>query len=387
MAQATITATNCMLKTEMNLRQISGGLYDAIEKQGNTYATAAAIDDNTPKSMNQIIRADKARPGDPNCNEVQATVKYRKPTCGEGPDVCYDFTCASEAPLEDQYGYDTFTFENCVSQKFTVREDVFDCRPEELSAELATILASQVRQMYAKYNRKLSEKLIAAAGSEFGGATPTSATPLDLKLFFTNPANGALTPQPMGLTDLNYQYQRMAPDLGLAPVIVTGSRKMQAFSTAGQLFRGNTDGFDASNTTLGGVYLDWSLTNVAAAAGSTATDPTISFLPGSIDLVEYKRYDSPNRQIVDGRTVWAPTQATGTLIRQRVDVGTAILGRVFEVDMQIKYDECTNEVTYTLRKDFDLWTIPQDAFCAGDLHNYILMWNIACGAYDCTDLA
>ena len=384
MAQKGTTATLCCLKTETELRNIAGGLYTNLQLNGRTFGTAAAIEDNTGNTLTSVTNVRKARPD--GTNEVKADIKYSLPICGETATDDVDFDCTPVAAERQDYGYEEFYFDNHVSEKFTVREDMFDATCDDPSEELARVLFAKVQSMYNKYNRKLTSSLAAHAGSPYGGAAAdlTATSPLPLKIFRQG-TDGASIPQPMGLQDLVYQYQRMAPDSAANPVLIGGTKGLGAYQMGGQIYAGNMEGADPNkgSNALAGVYLDWQMPSVITPA--VASNPILSFMPGAVELVEFFRYDNPNKRLVNERVVWAPVKASGTLVRQKVDVGSAILGRPFEIDMQIYYDECANAVTYTMRKDFDLFYIPQDAFCPGTNWNYIMLWNAVCAPYACAD--
>lgn len=387
MAQRSTTATLCCLKTEIELQNIAGGLYQNLQLDGRTFGTAAAIEDNTGTALTNIMNVRKASPD--GANGVKYDVKYQIPRCDETATDDVDFDCVIPAAAQPDYGYEEMYFNNYVAEEFSMRSALFDTRCEDPSMELAKELAHRVQSMYTKYNRKLTTMLNAKAGTVYGETDDTQTTnlaPASLKLFKPLP-DGSSAPQPMGLNEMLYQYQRMAPSGAAMPVMVGDSKALSAFNFAQPLYGGNEDGLDINNVgnSIRGTYLDWSITSTLA--GGPALNPVLSFLPGSIELVEFFRFDNPNDNIgPDGRITWAPVQASGTLTRQRVDVGTPILGRRFDVDLQIHFDECTNTVSYKMRKEFDLFNIPQAAFCTDAYWNYIMLWDITCEAYNCVDV-
>jgi hypothetical protein len=385
MAQAAVTATNCMLKTEMMLESIAGGsIYSNIVNKDQTFGTANAIEDNSGTSLTQITNVNKARPGDPTCTEVRVDVKYKAPVCGEGTDVDVTFDCTTPAASKVDFLYDTFTFDQHVGAQFTIAADDFDCELESPSEHLLLKMRDEARAMKQRYNAVLSTLAGTSGGSDFTNAIDTAVTPLDLKILGNNAQTGGLVPQPQALTDIDYQYDRM----GLANqgyIVISGTRKLQHFIQTGQLFAGNVDGFDASGARVrGNVYQDYQL---ATAVGGIAPDPILTLARGTFELVNYYTFDAAHRETENGRVTWAPVQFGGEVVRQKVDIGQFVGdGRPFIVDMMIIYSACDNAVTYKWRKDFGYWCIPQTAFCPGDLYNGKLLWNAACGIYTCEDL-
>lgn len=387
MAQRASVATDCCLKTEIELSRIAGGLYSSIQRNGRTFGTAAAIEDNRGGSLTSAMNIRKAIPDGAPGTGVKVDVKYALPECGESVTAAPSFDCTDETPSAMGYGHEEFYFDTAVGEKFTVSQGTFNGTCEDTREELARKLTYHVESMYTKYNRELATQLAAGVGSTFyePNGVLTSVTPAPLKLHRLN-SDGASVPQPQALHDLVHEYERQAPGGSRQPVLIGGTKAIGSFQTSSTLYRGNVDGLDVSNITnpLGNIYMDWQLPTIVPPA--VAANPIISFLPGSIELVEFWEFDNDEKSIGDnGRIVWAPVQASGTLTRQKVDVGTPILGRPFIVDMQIKFDECTNQVTYTMRKDFGLFKIPQAAFCPGTTWNYCLLWDSICAPYDCAD--
>ncbi|MEM9526079.1 MAG: hypothetical protein AAGA31_05680, partial [Bacteroidota bacterium] len=284
MAQQATTATLCCLKTETELANIAGGLYNSIQRNGRTFGTAAALEDNSGQTLTEVQNIRKARPD--GTNAVKADVKYAIPNCAESTDIQADFDCTSETPSSLTYGYEEFYFDNSVSEKFTVREDLFDANCEDPREELARKLVYHAESMYNKYNRKLGERLVANVGSTYGGTDLTSVTAAPLKLF-RPAADGASIPQPMGIYDVVYEYQRMAPESGRQPVIVGGSKALGAYNIGNRLFGGNVDGNDPNDMpdVLSSAYVDWQLPSVVSPA--VALNPVITFMPGAVELVEF----------------------------------------------------------------------------------------------------
>lgn len=379
MAQSTVSAALCCLKMQAELDNMDAGVYDMVVKKDQTYGTAAAIEDNSNKGLAEFTGALKTKP---NGTTVRVDVKYRIPQCGEGTDVDVDFDCTDAVGADDrqEFGYDTFTFDAQVSDKFTIDAEDFDTDCESPSQHLALQISNRARQMYQRYNSKMSGLVAASVGTDYTGATDTATTPLSLKLIYTNPENGTYMPQPAAVTDIFNQYERMG-FMGVSPIVISGSRAIRTFLQTQQLFAGNDWGFDPNRMDLpSNVYQDYQL--ATTIDGLVAENPVITLAPGTFDLVEFYKFDTDYHATENGRVIWAPVQSSGRIVRQKVDLGPAIgINRPFIVDQQIKYDEDCNAVEIRWRKDFGFWTMPQGAFCAGDSYNGKLLWNVVNSAY------
>ncbi|MGV6816115.1 MAG: hypothetical protein ACWA44_02460 [Thiotrichales bacterium] len=380
-----MTATKCCLKIEAELDNINAGLYRMIANRDQTYGVAEAIEDHSNLGLTEIIGVNKTKP---NGTVIRADVKFRVPQCGDGgadPDVTFDCTDAKGADTQQDFDYDTFTFDDHVSDKWTIDAKNFDAECETPDQHFAMQFANRARQLYQRYNGKLAVLAAASVGHDYTSTTDTALTPLGLKLIYNNPETGVLTPQPMAVSDISNQYDRMG-FRGMSPIVISGARAVETYIASGALFRGNSWGFDPNRQdTPSNIYQDYQL---AAATGATALNPILTLMPGTFDLIEFFEFDTEYRQLgPGGRATWVPTQASGTIVRQKVDLGPAIgNGRSFIVDMQLVYDEHCNEIEVRWRKDFGLWTLPTEAFCAGDTYNGKLLWDVVAGAYTSADV-
>lgn len=392
MAQQAATADLCCLKTETELDRIASGLYTSLQVNGRTFGTAAALEDNSGNTSNTIFQPSRARPD--GSGPVTAKVKYMIPECGETADVIPDFDCTDRTDDEITYGYEEVFLDQGVGESFSMSANTYDTRCEVASEELAKILVQKALSMRSKYNRKLTTLLAASVGGTYVAGqsgdpladVTTGVLPAKLKLFRAG-TSGEAVPQPMAIQDLEYQYQRMAANLATTPVLIHGSKAVGAYLNANTIYGANIDGLDPGSTTgrFQNAYLDWQLPSTLSAG--PASRPLISFLPGSVELLEFYEFDNPNKVVTNsnGRSTWAPVQFSNTLTRQKVDIGTPIFGREWIVDLEIRYDECDNRVHYTMRKDFGLFNIPEDAFCDGANWNYKLMWDIVSEVYTPAD--
>ena len=81
-----------------------------------------------------------------------------------------------------------------------------------------------------------------------------------------------------------------------------------------------------------------------------------------------------------------PNQATGSLVRRTMDVGSGVLGFPWFVDVQFYYEECENTVHVHMKNHFCVAKIPDRAFCPGDTHNYCILADAKCDVITCQDL-
>ena len=230
----------------------------------------------------------------------------------------------------------------------------------------------------AAYQKKLIAKLHAGVGTHFDGTAGAKS------LYLYDDDN---KPQPRGMFDLSEEYSDQNPNCPEEPVILTGSRKFKAYDCDRSVFAGNKDGFDPNSScyNLGNVYYDKTVQQCLQAIDPALTDAVIGFLPGTVHIAEYYDFESELSTInPSGRSVFAPMQNSGSVLRQKVDVGSSTIGIPFVVDLQIVYAECEGlggTVTYTWKKTFDLCKVPQGAFCS--TYNYCTLWNVDCGTVTC----
>lgn len=383
MAQSTVTAQDLCLKIEAELDNMNAGIYPQIVNQDQTYGAAAAAHDHSGMGMTEILSMLNTAP---NGTNVRVDVKYREPVCGEGTDPDLDFSCdrTAAANASQAFESDTFTLGRKVSDAFTIKASDFDASCETPEQQFAMNYANRARQLYRRYNAGITAAFGAGVGSDYTSAIDTAVNPLDLKLVYTNPEHGTFMPQPAAVTDIYNQYERMG-FVGTSPIVLSGARAVRSFVQAGQLFAGNDWGFDPNRVEVtSNIYQDYQL--ATAIDPLVADNPVITLMPGTFELVHFYEYDTEYRNTANGRVSWAPVQASGRVVRQKVDLGPAIgINRPFIVDQQLIYDEVCNsvEVMWILR--YDIWNMPQGAFCDGDSYNGKLLWNVVNAAYTGAD--
>ncbi len=333
---------------ELELQKIAGCLYDNIEVGRNTYKAAEAIERHTRTDLTEILQGMSVRPNDPDCSTVNVTVKYRKPECDVKSLTCdeVNFTCETAVSQSEEYESCQVTMNECVADQFSVSADAFNCDcTSTVNQEVAIKLANSVRRGYAQYSKILGEKIVAGAGKSYDGEDF-----LKLKLFCED-LKGKLELQPQGTYAIKQEYMKQSPNCAENPVIITGSEKVAAYDymASNGVYNGtNTPGANA-RPLPNNIYFDPA---IASALGSTPTgcDGAVSFLPGSVSLLEWFCFDNPNFAATPGgRVAWAPQFVGTRIVKQKVDVGTSVLGVPFVVDLMIIYDECAGKagtVTY-----------------------------------------
>jgi hypothetical protein len=241
-------------------------------------------------------------------------------------------------------------------------------------------------KMYKAYNNKLAEKVAASVGNPYGSVTSTATTPLPLKMFREG-AQSELVPQPAGLHALDQEYMRQHPNHMGKPIIVTSSEYVSTYEAISRFYSGNDEGKDGTKRRLENVYYDPALASHVDPL--VTTDPAVSFLAGSLNLIEYFLYDQETRKMVGGRNVFTPLVNTPNIYKGKVDIGTPFLGRKFEVDMLVIFKECegvAGKIVVKMKKIFDLYSVDQSAFCSADTHNFRLLHDLQCATFGCADL-
>ena len=384
MGQTATTATLCCLKTEQELEKVVGGIHPHL-RDIQTFGTYRAVLDSMREGTTESVQTQNGFHSK-DCADREVSVKFKKLSCLETVD-CTPFGCDASPVPAAGYEYDKTTVDECVDYKFSISPKDFDCTCEDPNVELARHLRDAYRAIANGVNCKTAELLAAGVGlpacPDGVAGESTLTTPINLPLF-----NAAGKPQPMGAFPLLNQYEDMGVG-GIRPYMVSGSSKFAAYQMAGGVFAGNVDGFDPNRGIDFNPYRDRKIVDAVTAAGGTATNPVISWLPGAVQFLEWFEFETEYTQIgPSGRVTWAPVQASGTMTRQKVDIGTPFNGTPLIVDMQIRYDECDGvggRIHYHIKKCFDLWKIPQAAFNAdcNQCHNYCLLSDIVCEDVTC----
>lgn len=372
---------------ETELQKIAGCLYDNIEVGRSNYKAAQVIEANTRTELTEMVSAHPIKPDDLNCTTIDVRVNYKKPNCNPEPKDCatVTFGCTTAASSAQEFESCRVTMEECVADEFTVKASAFDCDClTTVTDELAVALTNSVRAGYKDYTKKLLTKVAAGVGKTYDGADV-----IELKLFKED-KDGCISLQPMGAYRMKQEAMRQSPNCPFSPVSITGSEKFDAYNEMinGGYFAGtNTTAQNA--TQLQGFVYDPCVAEILKDTPATC-EGALHFLPGSISLLEWYCFDNANYAVTPGgRIAWAPQFMGNKILRQKVDVGTEILGVPFTVDLEMFYDECDTKggsVTVRWRKCFDVFKIPQEAFCPGTEYNHCFLSNIICDAYTCQDI-
>ena len=381
---APVTSKDLCLATETNLSIMQDCKNPDTNRNDFAFQGVRAILDSQDEEMIYSNAANQNKPGDADCPARTVYLKYLKPDCEEtaSMDCVGDWDC--ETGVEEKLTYERVAIEltECIEDSFTVKPESFRCQCDsDPITELQTKLTRSVRKGMAAYQKKLIEKMYAGVGTSYNGTT--GALPLNI-------FDASGKPQPMGLFSLQNEYSKQNPNCPDQPIILTGSEKFNAYQCASNVFRGNTDGYDPNSScyNINNVYFDRTVQQCLATLDPELTNGVLAFLPGSVHVAHYYDFESEYSSVNPaGRSVFAPMQSSGSVLRQKVDVGTPTLGIPFVVDLQIIYKECEGlggTITYKWRKCFDLCKIPQGAFCS--TYNYCTLWNVDCVDTDCTTL-
>lgn len=319
-------------------------------------------------------------------NDRIVTVEYLKPDCGSASE-CSDisFDCTDVSDDVETHGYDRLSIDSCTGAEFSVDHDYFTDNCIGLAEDLMHKMRAALRKMVYAENVAAINYLLAQAGNYFAlsgdTAQSSTASPYALPVL-----NASFEPQPMGFFPLINQYQEMGVG-DREPYVVSGSLKLKGYAWAdmkGIFSQGQDDGINPNFMTIPNFYYD------KLVDGTVGTsDYAFSFIPGSIANLSWHEFDNPDASTTpDGRKVWAPIQAAGRVVRQKIDIG-APFGVSYPVDAMIYYDDCNNKVNFKFRRYYDFWRIPDDAFvdACNQKYNYILAWTIAAEALDSSDFS
>lgn len=393
MAQSTLaSAPDWAVKTVQALESVVGGAHpNAVQTE--QYGTARAIEQSSALSGIKVNTSGDARPtGSSNREVVVEYVKRNFPTADGGR---YDWTCNDPAATPETKGFDKTTVEEVCRRTWSVAPRQYDdLSYQEVTEDIVEKMYTNVLSAYRQYNNRLAEKMMAAAGNYFLETTSPAGTPVssltnpqDLKIFT---AEAVTKPQPLGLHQAMFQYKRMGVE-ELPIYMVGGNSKWDAYMEAMNLFAGSfeegRDGRKSSFNARGftDYYIDL-YGNENDIGGVTDLNRLITFVPGTFKALDWYELMNPLKKTIvsEGSTigqVFAPLQSSPTLYRGVMDLGTAILGTPFLMDVEIRLVECDGpggKVVYNIQKDYDLWVIPQDAFNTSynQYHNYCLQWNL-----------
>lgn len=365
------------LQTE---RQLEFGCLDKKGDDCFSFAGLAAIED----AQDERTIITNARPGDPDCPDRTVDIKYLLPDCSPiDDDTCGELTCddVDEVPLE--YAKCALEVDMCVYEQFSLDANSYACTCYDYNEEFQEKLRRAGTKMIKKYQNKLIKALFAGVGTSYAG----TAGALTLPLF-----DDAAKPQPAGLTLVQSEYSKQSPNCERDPILISGSDKLMHYLCAQRLYAGNTDGFDPNKSCfqLNNMYFDRSVQKCLQEADPSLKSPVLALLPGSVRILEWYCYDMPlYTETNSGRLSFAPVQSSGTVLKQKVDIGTGLIGRPFLVDMLMHLVECHEKgykVIVKMRKDFGFFKIPQDKFCPDATYNYCTLWDIACQTMDCDAL-
>lgn len=380
MAQSATTATFCCRKMETELANIAAGVYPQFVET-ETMDTLRALQDTTAVSPVTVEELTDERPQA--ATNTEWRVRFPQLDYSGAGTTAID-TCArtTGAPSRIPELYDRATVDLVVNTEFSIDARSFkddDCI--DPMRELANELFTAYRKLKKGVNDQLIPRVVASAGNYFtpaGGTPVNSATnPQPINLFT---AQSPTQPQPLGLAHLKHQYDRFG--VGASPITVLGGGySWSTYDYAGKLFDQNENGFNALKGLNINPYVDYRIDEIAA----DSTEHAYSWVAGAIHLLEW--YEFNNELIANVPNVapfYRPTQSSGTLVRQRIDLAQMIPSEArsdnapFWVDMEVRLDENCNVVNYFFQKFFDIWTIPQAAFSTAknQAHNYILHWTI-----------
>ena len=372
---APVTSDILCQKTEAQLAIMETDL-NPDSNRDFTFNAVRAIQDSQRDTL--TVDPGMAKPGSNAARHMYLKFLTPDTTVGDATAVP-DFTCTDETDTPLDYNTVPITIDDAIGDTFTIDANLYDATCEDPMRELQEKIKRSVRKGLAQYQKKLVTKMHTNVGAYADGTTATK----DLLLF----TSGQAKPQPMGWHSLINEYSKQSPVSGETPYVISGAEKLQAYQYASSVFSGNVDGYDPNKATSNGanIYFDRAVQPVLEGIDALLTSGVLAFMPGSVTIAEFFKFENPIYAVnPNGRSVYAPVQSSGTITRQKVDVGTPTLGIPFVVDMQIEYRECDNKVVYKWRKDFDLCHLPQTAFAS--TFNYTTLWNIDCGDVDCSVL-
>lgn len=355
------------------------------ESGRNTYKILEALNNHGRTSLTQVISAHPVKPNDPTCTTVNMFVKYKKPNCSPASKSCEKVTldCSPITTTAIEYENCQITMNKCVAGGFEISADQFDCDCNTtVGTEFRELLKREAIAMIEDYQRQLFTAIASGAGKTHDGKDCLSV-PL-----FCNDEKGKLSLQPEGMYALKNEFKEQSPKCSDEPIIITGSKKLDAYNYLSQqgLYAGTTTTAANAGPLSGNYYYDPEAAEIMNTLFSKP-DGGIAFLPDSLSVLEWYCFENANNQLMPGgRLAWEPTFVGSNVVRQKMDIGTPTIGIPFIVDALGYYEECSGKsgkVIWKFQKLFDVFKTPQEAICPGATHNYCVPIEISCESFSC----
>ena len=350
MAVTNITPLELCLKMQQGLDTIVGQIPQEVATNGFLKAVTSA--ENT-QGLQDI--ATNTKDG----KTYQASVKFNQPRCNSVTDTATNI-CTAVTALSNPNKEFTVTVDEYSTTVMTLNKERYRTICDTYDAAFAFELGNAVRALRRDVNDRALTKLTTLTNTYFDGTSSAlgGATEKTLKLF-----SPEFKPNAMGWAAFKREYARKGYQ-DVAPIVIGGD-PIENFKMAQSMFAGNYDKtFDVAKINNISLYADYALDGIPA----DGYNHFLSWTPGHVRLLEAYNY-------------------TGVFEEKRPEgVKTTMVMDGFKFDVAIYDPFCgSGDVTITISKKWDLFTVPSTAVAACSGQRTVLGWVVDCGDMSCLD--
>lgn len=288
-------------------------------------------------------------------------VEYDLPQCNDANQGDYPGLCDDQDVDAEKKGWLEVTVEECSSLGGQFDKAAFEQICESPNERLAKEIRSKARDVIRKMDKVLIEKAYSIMGLYADATSSIGATAKSVPILA---ADGFINPG--GMAVVKSEFRNMHTDR--LPLLVGGdilatwedTRRMSGLGA-------NAIGAEPNTQSAGiDMWLDYHLDPVIRGLESDTASHALSWVPGSIRLVEWYKYTGAWEEL--GKEDYTET----TIV---------IDGMTF--DYHLFYDKCDHVWKYVIGKCYDLFYVPDQAFQPCWDFNHRLHWEFGCGAWDC----
>lgn len=350
MAVTNITPVELCLKMQQGLDTVSKSIPAEIATNGFLKAVTSA--ENTA-GLQDIATTTK------DGKTYQASVKFNQPRCNTVTSSATN-PCTAVTVLSNPNKEFSVTVDELSTTLITLNKERYRTICDTYDSAFAFELGNAVRALRRDVNVRALTKLTTLTNTYFDGTSSAlgSGTEKTIKVF-----NPEFKPNAMGWAAFKREYARKGYQ-DVAPIVIGGD-PIENFKMAQAMFAGNYDKtFDVTKINNISLYSDYELDVIA----DDTYNHFLSWAPGHVRLLEAYNYEGVFRDV-------RPEGVKETMIMDG-----------FKFDVSIYDPFCgSGDVTITLSKKWDLFTIPSTATAACTGQRTVLGWKVDCGDLSCLD--
>lgn len=311
---------------QQGLNQLAGDNYPALKREQNGFLSAVNSETNRSGFSQKYIEDDGAG------KQKQVLIEWIQPvpvdeTVSSEQDVCDTGTEA--AKLRDVVTLTGFASSRVI--EFSEAQLRKYC--EAPSEHIAMVVSAHMSGLFRKINQTLITKYLAQVGGFIGGV----AAGRNLELLHYDGVSEAAKP------DGEVLLMEDMADLGVSRPIVVGSGIVSRYAKLADIGCCNDYGQDIAQ--LQAAWDFYRDRDVDIQAGTS--ENIIAFSPGAVQMTTYNKYRGEFKKFVND------SYAHTTIV-------DPVEG--LEIDMKMKYDDCTEKYRMAYFLNFDLHALPLTLF-------------------------